>query len=281
MRNYKKSLVLFALVLIGILYPVPELAWAQESVEVKKGKFALGVGYAIARFDTSVKFQDKQTGISAFVDGEGTLGLPETDILPVLYGAYRFNKKHMMGFSYFKVKRESTLPDFDETVDDITIAGQATLRDNTSFYNLFYGYSLYEDDRSRVLGLIGINVLDLKYILEAEGTITDTNGSNMTSYEDEASVVAPLPLLGLQLWYAFTPKWGIGTKVSFVAGQYQDTKAWVVNTEINARYQFNKNVGGLIGVSYFDAEVTIEDSDERTDINYGYDGLFLGLHIVF
>ena len=184
MRSYKKSLVLFCLVLMGILYPVSELAWAQESVEVKKGKFALGVGYAIARFDTKVKFKDKQSGISVFVDGEGTLGLPETDILPVLYGAYRFTNKHMMGFSYFKVKRESTLLDFDEPVDDITITGQATLTDNTSFYNVFYGYSMYEDDRSRVQGLIGLNGLDLKYTFEANGTITLPDSSTTASYEE-------------------------------------------------------------------------------------------------
>lgn len=281
MRNYKNGLVLFCLVLMGILYPVPELAWSQESVEVKKGKFALGVGYAIARFDTNIKFQNKQTGISVFVDGESTLGLPETDILPVLYGAYRFTNKHMMGFSYFKVKRESTLLDFDETVGDITITGQATLRDNTSFYNLFYGYSLYQDERSRVIGLIGINGLDLKYIFEANGTITYPGGSTTSSYEVEEGIFAPLPLLGLQFWYAFTPKWSIDTKVAFVAGQYQETKAWVVNTAITSRYQFNKHVGGMLGLAYFDADVTIEDSEERTDIKYGYDGLFLGLHIVF
>ena len=281
MRNYKNGLVLFCLVLMGILYPVSELAWAQESVEVKKGKFALGVGYAIARFDTKVKFKDKQSGISVFVDGEGTLGLPETDILPVLYGAYRFTNKHMMGFSYFKVKRESTLLDFDEPVDDITITGQATLTDNTSFYNVFYGYSMYEDDRSRVQGLIGLNGLDLKYTFEANGTITLPDSSTTASYEEEASVLAPLPLLGLQFWYAFTPKWSIDTKVSFVAGQYQDIKAWVVNTAITSRYQFNDSVGGLLGLAYFDAEVTIEDSEERIDVNYGYEGLFLGLHIVF
>ena len=282
MRNYKNGLVLFCLVLMGILYPVPELAWAQESVEVQKGKFALGVGYAIVRFDTNIKFKNKQTGISIFVDGEGTLGLPESDYFPVLYGAYQFNKKHMMGFSYFKVKRESTLLDFDETVDDVTIQGQVSLSDNTSFYNLFYGYSLYEDDRSRVLGMIGINGLDLKYVLEANGTIAYKNDPVLvSSLREEAGVFAPLPLLGFDFWYAFTPKWGLATKVTFVAGEYQDVKAWVVNTTINARYRFNEHVGGVIGVTYFDADVTIEDSEERTDVNYGYDGLFLGLHIVF
>ena len=248
---------------------------------MQEGKFALGVGYAIARFDTNFKFKDKQSGISVFVDGEGTLGLPETDLLPVLYGAYRFNNKHMMGFSYFRVKRESTLLDFDDTVDDITISGQVTLRDNTSFYNLFYGYSLYEDERSRVQGLIGINGLDLKYIFEANGTVTYPGGSTTTSYETEEGIFAPLPLFGFNFWYAFTPKWSLDTKVAFVAGQYQETKAWVVNTSINARYQFNKNVGGVLGIAYFDADVTIEDSEERTDVNYGYDGLFFGLHVVF
>ena len=281
MRIYKIKLSLVLLILSDFTLSVLNTAWAQESVEMQEGKFALGVGYAIARFDTNFKFKDKQSGISVFVDGEGTLGLPETDFVPILYGAYRFNKKHMMGFSYFRVKRESTLLDFDDTVDDITISGQVTLRDNTRFYNLFYGYSLYEDERSRVQGLIGINALDLKYVFEANGTITYPGGSTTASYETEEGIFAPLPLFGFNFWYAFTPKWSLDTKITFVAGQYQETKAWVVNTAITSRYQFNRHVGGLLGISYFDADVTIEDSEERTDVNYGYDGLFLGLHIVF
>lgn len=281
MRIYKIKLSLVLLILSDFTLSVLNTAWAQESVEMQEGKFALGVGYAIARFDTNFKFKDKQSGISVFVDGEGTLGLPETDFVPILYGAYRFNKKHMMGFSYFRVKRESTLLDFDDTVDDITISGQVTLRDNTRFYNLFYGYSLYEDERSRVQGLIGINALDLKYVFEANGTISYPGGSTTASYETEEGIFAPLTLFGFNFWYAFTPKWSLDTKVTFVAGQYQETKAWVVNTAITSRYQFNRHVGGLLGIAYFDADVTIEDSEERTDINYGYDGLFLGLHIVF
>ncbi len=256
-------------------------ATEMETADLGESKFALGVGYALVRFDTNFKFNDKQTDISVYIDGEGTLGLPQSDFLPVLYGAYRFNNKHMMGFSYFRVKRESTLLNFDDTVDDIQITGEVTLTDNTSFYNVLYGYTLFEDDRSRVQGQLGINVLDLKYIFEANGTVTYPNGSTTTSYEAEEGVVAPLPLFGFQFWYAFTPKWGLDTKVRFVAGQYQETTAWVVDTAITARYQFNQNVGGMIGVSYFDAEVRIEDSEERVDINYGYEGLFLGLHIIF
>ena len=281
MRNYTKNPGLVCLVLLGSVLPVSNIAWAQESVEVEEGKFALGVGYAVVRFDTNAKFTNKQTGNSIFVDSEGTLGLPEADTFPIIYGAYRFSSKHSLGFSYFKVKRESTLLDFDETLGDVTILGQAVLKDNTRFYNLFYGYSFFEDERSYVHGLIGINGLDLKYVFEAEGTITYKGTTVTSSLREDVGVFAPLPLFGLDFWYAFTPKWGIATKVALVAGQYQDVKAWVVNSTINARYRFNDHVGGTIGIAYFDADVTIEDSEERTDINYGYDGLFLGLHIVF
>ena len=41
---------------------------------------------------------------------------------------------------------------------------------------------------------------------------------------------------------------------------------------------FTKNVAGDLGVSYFDADVTIEDSDTKTDIGYGSNGLYAGLH---
>jgi hypothetical protein len=94
-------------------------------------------------------------------------------------------------------------------------------------------------------------------------------------------VFAPLPLLGLDFWYAFTPKGGLSTKLKFVGGEYQDVRAWVVNTTINVRYQFNRYVGGALGVTYFDADVVVDDSDQRIDVNYGYDGLFLGLHFGF
>jgi len=33
-------------------------------------------------------------------------------------------------------------------------------------------------------------------------------------------------------------------------------------------------------VTYFDAEVVIEDDLERQDISYGYDGAYIGMHFL-
>ena len=55
----------------------------------------------------------------------------------------------------------------------------------------------------------------------------------------------------------------------------------MLDTSINARYQFAKHAGLLMGITYFDANVDIDDDDEVTEVRYGYSGLFLGLHFGF
>lgn len=267
--------------LTSLLLLSPALLWAEEYQLVETKEAGLGVGFAMVRFDTSVKFENKNTTRSIFVDAEGDLGLPDWDSIPVFYGAYRFSKKHGIGFSYFKIHRESTLFDIDETLDEVRITGRVVFSDDTRFYNLFYGHTLYEDDRSRVQGNLGLNVLDLRYVLEAQGTITYEDLTTSSSLYEDAGVTTPLPLLGFNFWYAFTPKWGIDTRIAFVGGSYQDVRGWIVSSTINARYQFSKHTGAMFGISYFDADITIEDDQERTDVKYGYDGAFLGLHIVF
>ena len=267
--------------LTSLLLLLPTLSVAEDYKLIESRDTGLGVGFAMVRFDTSVKFADKEVNRSIFIDSEGILDLPDWDSIPVFYGGYRFSQKHGIGFSYFQVKRESSVFDFDETLDDVRIAGQAIFSDDTRFYNVFYAYTMYEDERSRVQGNIGINVLDLRYVLEAEGTITYEDLTTSSSLYEDAVITAPLPLFGLDFWYAFTPKWGMSTKVAFVGGSYQDIRGWVVNSTINARYQFTKHTGAVFGITYFDADIVIEDELERSDVKYGYDGAFLGLHVVF
>ena len=268
--------------LLAVTLLLPSLQLQAESHTVAAGTdTGLGVGYAIVRFDTSVKFTDKTRNQSLFVSAEATLGLPDWDAIPVLYGTYRFSSKHAVGFSYFQVRRESSLFSIDETLGDIEVTGSAQFCDKSRFYNVFYAYTLFEDERSYIQGLIGINVLDVNYVFDAQGTITNPDTTIVATYRDESDLFAPMPLFGLDFFYGFTPEWAINTRVSLVAGNFDDYRGWVVNTNINARYNINKNFGAVFGISYFDADIIVEDSIERTDVQYGYDGVFLGLHALF
>ena len=115
----------------------------------------------------------------------------------------------------------------------------------------------------------------------AQGEITIDGQTNPGMIEEDASVFAPLPLIGFDFWFAFTPKWSLSTKIGLVGGSYQDLSAGVLQTIVNAKYQFTRHLGALVGLTYFDADVKIDDSEERIDISYGYDGAFFGLHLTY
>jgi hypothetical protein len=281
----------FILMLLVFLYS--KISYAHETIEqseVQQDRFSFGVGLGLVRFDTNFRFTDKSSGISVFVDGEGTLGLPERESVPVFYSYYRFSKRHGISFTYFRVKREATLLQVSESTDfdigDLTIVAGAsakvTLTDESAFYYLSYNYTLFNDHRSSLFASFGLYGMDISYSLNASGEIT-LQGTPVLgrNYRREASVFAPLPVIGIDAWYFFTPKWALGTKVSLVGGSYQDITAVVLDTTVKAKYQFAKNVGFSFGITYFNAEVTIDEPDFKAEVDYGFDGAALGLDVRF
>ncbi len=253
-----------------------------DKLELYQGhKFALGAGAAVVKFDTKIKVTNKNSGNSVFLDPEGNLDLPEVSHVTTIYGEYNFNQKHSIGFSFFGIYRESSIISFDKTFEDVRVVGDATMSDTTNFYQLDYGYTLFNDDRSKIKFIAGIYSLDLKYVFKAEGNITIDGVTTSGAILEEANVFAPLPLIGLDFWFSFTPKWSMATNVGFVAGSYEDLSAVVLQTGINSQYKFTKHIGGIIGLVNFDADVVIEDNNEKQEISYAYGGLFMGLHFVF
>jgi hypothetical protein len=275
---------LLTVILLSIFVVSTAHANAETDQELyRSNKFAIGIGAAIVRFDTKLKFTDKtrSTFDSIFIDPEGNLDLPEISSVTTFYGAWNINPRHSIGFSYFSVNRESSVFNIDETLEDVRIEGDAKISDATNFYRLSYGDTLFNDNRSKIKLHAGIYGLDLKYVFEAEGQITQGGVTTTGSIYEEAKVFAPLPLIGLDLWYSFTPRWGINTKVAFVAGSYEDVSASVLQTSLNAQYRFTDHIGLIFGLAYFDADVVIEDAVEKIDIAYGYDGGFIGMHFMF
>lgn len=254
---------------------------AAQEFKYDDSNFRLGIGFSMVRFNSSVKYTDKTNDRSLFVDAEGTLGLEKWDALPVFYGSYKINDKNLVGLSYFKVKRSTSLFNFEDDIGDAVVKGDITFSDETQFFNIYYGHAVFQDERSYVLLKFGVNSLDIKNALTATGEITYRDSSVSSEHREETSVLAPLPLFGLKMMYRFTQKWSVSTDVSWIAGHYEDTRGWIVQTNVIALYRINKNFGGLLGITYFDADITINDEFDTTDVEYGYDGLFLGIHMVF
>jgi len=216
------------------------------------------------------------------VDAEGTLGLPEEDSNPIIFGRYRFSKKHAISFSTFRVRRESTLFAEELNLGDYTLSGEATLTDRTQFYYLNYTYTLTQDDRSQVFASFGIYGLDLKYDLDLSGEISYL-GDPLAgdSYNAEAGVFAPLPMFGLDIAFALTKRWSVATRITLVGGSYENISAQVLDTAVRTQYAFTEHLGLIVGIEYFNAKMTIDDDLLKTEVGYGYDGAFIGLGLSY
>lgn len=274
-KNFISSFVLFFVAAL----PTGKVVAEQEYTDLyNNGKFALGVGTAIVKFDTNAKYTDKTRARNTYLDLEGNLDLPEVSVVTTIYGAYQFAPKHRFGFSYFNVNRESNIFNIDKTFEDVKVVGNASITDTTDFYQLDYGYNLFNDGHSKIDLLAGFYGLDLKYVFNASGDITIDGVTTTSSIEEETKVFAPLPLIGLDFLFRITDNWSFDTKLAFVSGSHNDLSANVFQTSINAQYRFNRYIGVVMGLAYFDADVVIEDNLEKQDISYGYDGAYIGMH---
>ena len=85
--NTLKLLSLIILLFFGSL-SIGHVCAEQEKIDLyKSSKLALGIGTAIVKFDTNLKFADKTTGNATYLDLEGNLDLPEVSTVITLYGA--------------------------------------------------------------------------------------------------------------------------------------------------------------------------------------------------
>jgi hypothetical protein len=243
---------------------------------------SVGIAAGIMRFDTNFKFTDRDSGRSVFLDAEGTMELPEVKTIPLIYGFWRPTPKHGLGFAYFSVRRESELVAIDRNFGDLSLEGRATLTDDTRFYALTYNYTFFQDSRAFVFASFGIKAIDLEYQFDAVGTLS-LDGEPIESgvYSETLEQFAPIPLAGIDAWFALTDKWSFGARAVFVAGEVSDVRAVITESSIRAKYAFNENIGLIMGINYFDGDITINDTDKKTEINYGLDGLFFGIDLGF
>jgi hypothetical protein len=283
LHHFVSSLIL----VVSVIASSPAIGQASpandaETFKNASRKLSVGIGVGIERFDTNFKFTNKSTGRSAFIDAEGTLGLPETDVVPILFGYWKPGKRHGLGFSYFRIDRKTTLLAIDENLGDLNVTGEVNLTDRTRFYSLTYNLTAFQDERSSVFASFGLYGLELRYQLDATGAINfQGNPVRSGEYSAEVKQIAPLPMVGIDAWFSFTPKWALGTKISFVAGKFGDISGTVLESTIRVRYAFNKNFGVTWGINYFDSAIDIDDDDLKTEINYGFDGLAMGIDVGF
>jgi hypothetical protein len=244
----------------------------------------LSAGYFISDVDTSLRLG---AGLGVDIDLEDLLGLDSTNSVFRVGGLWRFtdNQRHRLDLSWFSLSRDSTLEILGDITfendegEEITIGAGTTVDSffDLDIYQLSYSYSFFQDDRLDLAAGIGLYIMPIDLGLSTSGFVNERASADFT---------APLPVLGLRMDVALTPRWYIrtGTQVFYV--EYENFTGSILSFAAAVEYKPWEHVG--IGVGFDTLGINIEadgedwpEIDLRGKLQFNYTGLQLYLRLFF
>ena len=220
----------------------------------------MNFGYYIAELDSAVRLGEKNFGLGIELDVEEFLGLDTSDTTFRIDAGYRFGKtrRHKVDFSWFKFHREGSR----EFLDRIEIPeleldigpGSLTSEFNFDIYKLQYEYSIVFDERIDLNLGIGLYITPIEFKLT--GTINGVFDERV-----EEDVTAPLPVIGVGIDYAITPKWFIRQQLNIFYLEISKYEGGIANLQLALEWLPWKHVGFGLGVDSMRVEIEANDSD--------------------
>ena len=233
-------------------------------------KFTLRVAsYSVQNADTDILVADSDTGIGVAYSFRDDFGGDESVTVPRIDVSYRFNDAHRLDFATFDIDRsgrEVLLLEVD--LDDQTYAIGDTLVTDLDYqvFRVSYGYSFYRSDRVELAISAGLHLTnyDFSYQL-ADG-----------SKDDSVDATGPLPMFGMRVSYALTPRWGVHFLSEAFYFEIDDAyKGSFTISELDIEYRFNNYFTLGAGISRFSTDLDADDSDWKGSITDTHRGLLI------
>ncbi len=238
----------------------------EETTVAFPDKWMIRLGaYVIDGADTQVSV-NSPFGIGTSIDYQRDLGGEDADTIPRIDGYYRFNERHRIDFTAFSIDRkgERTLA-LDLNIGDVNYTANETVNSDIKYtlYKIGYNYSFYHSPKVELSLSAGLNVTkyDLKF--------TNSDGSKL----ETAGVTVPLPMFGLRMGYAITPKWSFRYVSEAFFIEIDDAlKGALLNYELSTEYKIFKNFALGIGLARIGLDVDVNDNDWKGSVSDGYRG---------
>jgi len=262
-NNCKPLAFTAASLLMGAGLLAGNTADAQEAKSVANpDKYMIRLSsYYVDRASTSFTVFDS-SGLGIGISFDKDLGVDTTDSVARIDGYYRFNDRHRLEFGSFTVDRHG------ETFASLTI-GETVFLDETITSNIKYtitkvgyAYSFYHSPQVELSLLAGLNITDY-----------DINYSGSTGTSGASGVTAPLPLFGLQMTYAISPKWSVRYLSEAFYIDIEDTlKGALLSSELSIEYKAFKNFAIGAGITRVSTDFDVNDDDWKGSFNDSHRG---------
>ena len=276
----KKTTQILLILFVAVLFIQPVHAESSDPADQPWDRFSFTLGGYIADINSSVTLGSGTLGLGASVDVEEALGLDSSMSVLKAGVRYRFGstRRHMLGLQYYDFRRNSTKTlETDITWQDKKYPIGTTVESylNIEVLKAGYSYAFFQDDRISLAASIGLFITPIEGGISAAGIGTA-----------EERVTAPLPVVGLQLDFAITPKLFLKQSLEVFYLEIGDFKGSINSFTIACEYNFWKNVGFGIGYDMFDLKIEANGSDYPNidfigKVEFKYSGLLLYTKVYF
>ena len=221
--------------------------------------------YIIDGANTTVSV-NSALGLGAVIDYQKDLGGEDSDTIPRIDAYYRFNERHRIDFTSFSIDRKGqrTLAVELEIGDEIFSANETIDSEiKYTLYRVGYGYSFYHSPKVELTLTAGLNITeyDLQFALD-DGT-----------KRESAGVTVPLPVFGLRMGYAITPKWSVHYVSEAFFIELDDTfRGARLNYELNTEYRLFKHFALGAGLARIGINAEVDDDDWSGKVTDSYRG---------
>ncbi len=234
-----------------------------------KYMFRLGT-YFVDGSDTQFSVSSDVAGLGTVIDYHRDLGGDSRDTIPRIDAYYRFNERHRIDFTSFAIDRKGTRTlDINPPIkigDEDFSGGSINSDIKYTLYKVGYGYSFYHSPRVELTLTAGLNITsyDLRF----------SNGAG--DKVESAGFTAPLPMFGLRMGYAITPKWSVQYVSEAFFIELEDTvKGALINYEISTEYRLFKNFAIGAGLARIGTSIEVNDNNWKGKVTDSYRGYTL------
>jgi hypothetical protein len=230
--------------------------WApQPRPHVIEDRLRLEVNLLGASPSTKLRVDESPTEPGTEINAEDDLGLDDFQLLPQVELTLLPGERHLIRLSRFAIDRSATTHlekniSFDD--QDYLVGERVDSILNLTMFGLTYGYRFIVAPRGEISASFGIQIADV----EANAVVRSR------VVRESESGVAPLPLLGFEGRFDFSPRWAMEARVQYLTVNEQNVDGSILDARLAVSWRVNPYLA--LGLGYRTFQIDVDSADEDT-----------------
>jgi len=280
--------------LLWVLMPVLLMTGAAAAAEqdmmsiserIQDKRLAISAGVFLVRFDSTYKYSDVGSNMQAFVDLEGQLDLPRSEVVGNVSALWRISDHGYLGSVYSRLRRSGERNVVKESIiienNVVSVNGVMSVRMDYDFVDFNYAYAFHRKKQSLVLGKVGVHVFSMRAGFLLAGDLVVNGVGEWGQIGDETEFVAAFPLVGVVLNYQLDRRLIVENTVDFVYLPFGDSQAQALRAQLGCRYMIAKWIGFKAGLSYNFERVEYTEGSVTHEVEFDFSGFMANVYLAF